>query len=96
MSVVLGEDEERESLADDDDNKSVRSKKSVSVYSSVAKSIRKHNTINGGAAGATHRSSAHGGSQHSGSKRDRNHHTTKTSKKEEDCPVPTKLDLPQR
>ena len=41
MAIICGEEDERESILDEDDNKSVRSKKSMSVYSSVAKSIRK-------------------------------------------------------
>ncbi len=40
ISVVADSDGDRLSRNDSDDNKSVKSKKSVSVYSSVAKSIR--------------------------------------------------------
>ena len=41
MSIVAGDEDERESYMDDDDTKSIRSKKSMSVYSGVGRSISK-------------------------------------------------------
>ena len=92
MSIIPHDDgDERESImGDEDDNKSLRSKKSASVYSSVAKSIVKRQTSTG-QPDRNIRASAQG-SQRSGSKRD----SKTTGYKKEDFPIPTKLDLPQR
>ena len=40
MNTFADNDDERESMIDEDETKSVRSKKSNSVYSGVAKSFR--------------------------------------------------------
>ena len=69
-------------MVDEDDSKSMRSKKSQSVYSSMAKSIRKQGTLG---------QKSVVGSPKNGSKRER-----QMKPKKEDLPVPTKLDLQVR
>ena len=89
MSVIhhAVDDEERESLLDEDEN---RSKKSMSIKSGVTKSIRK--AVTSGPQDRKFQGSSKQDSQFSGSKRG----SKITNKKEPEAPVPTKLDLPQR
>ena len=91
MSIIPHDDaDERQSMIDEgDDNKSVRSKKSQSVYTSVTKSVVKRQKSNG-RPDQTLRASAHG-SQRSGSKRD-----SKTGHRKEEFPIAVKLDVPNR
>ena len=79
MSVVAGDEDERESYMDDDDTKSIRSKKSMSVYSGVGRSISKK----------LGQQQSFAGSVKSGTKRDKK--TMKVAKKD-DAPKQIKLD----